>query len=565
MLRIPAPKSSRPISCAVASLLVLGVLAASPPLSHAGRFHVYSCRTPDGGSAPVDGWVGSVSGAASFALDTCGQPNGALVAALGDEASRTADSDFSEWTLGLPAGDMLAGATLWRAGDVVGGAAPNASFQFTFAGNGGKPYFDQCSFLGECVAKGSVGEPLAAANAVTVPASSLGASLSMTATCGGVAGYPCPQGKGDPNGYAAVIYLYAADLTLEQRAGPTVANVGGELATAPTVTGMSDVSFNATDSGAGVYEALFAVDGQVVQRTVPDEAGGRCRDVGQTTDGVAAFLYVQPCPAAVGAHVGLDTTRLANGQHHLLVSVIDAAGNAAAVLDRMVSVYNPPPPGVPGPPNGNGATSAATLTVRWRHARGVRLTSAYGRPQIALGRLTAAGGGPISAAQIDVESRPAGGGHAVALSEVRTGPDGSFTLRLARGVCSRTLRFSYRVRIGDPAPVASRALVLSVRAGIALDVEPRTSAVGRGIRFSGRVLGRPIPGAGKQLVLEARSPGGAWIQFKVVRTDRNGRYHASYRFRFAGPAVYQFRVVSEPESDYPYAAGSSRVLAVTER
>ena len=66
-------------------------------------------------------------------------------------------------------------------------------------------------------------------------------------------------------------------------------------------------------------------------------------------------------------------------------------------------------------------------------------------------------------------------------------------------------------------------------------------------------------------MLEARSPGGPWIEFDVVRTDARGRYHASYRFKFPGPADYQFRVLCEPESDYPFATGSSNVVGVRER
>ena len=120
--------------------------------------------------------------------------------------------------------------------------------------------------------------------------------------------------------------------------------MSGELASAPAVRGPSDLTFDATDPGSGVYEALFSVDGQVVQRTVLDDNGGRCRDVGQTTDGLPAFLYVQPCPPSVSADVPFDTTKVSNGAHHLVVSVIDAAGNAAPVLDRTVTVANPPPP-----------------------------------------------------------------------------------------------------------------------------------------------------------------------------------------------------------------------------
>jgi hypothetical protein len=51
----------------------------------------------------------------------------------------------------------------------------------------------------------------------------------------------------------------------------------------------------------------------------------------------------------------------------------------------------------------------------------------------------------------------------------------------------------------------------------------------------------------------------------VISTDSRGRYRASYSFKFPGPAEYQFRVKCEPESNYPFAAGSSNVVGVSER
>ena len=66
-------------------------------------------------------------------------------------------------------------------------------------------------------------------------------------------------------------------------------------------------------------------------------------------------------------------------------------------------------------------------------------------------------------------------------------------------------------------------------------------------------------------MLEARSPGGRWIEFDVVRTDRRGRYRDSYTFKFPGPVDYRFRARSEGEADYPYATGSSNVVRVHER
>ncbi|MGO8905159.1 MAG: hypothetical protein ACLQMH_05980 [Solirubrobacteraceae bacterium] len=357
--------------------------------------------------------------------------------------------------------------------------------------------------------------------------------------------------------------LYAADIVLEQSAGPTASNVSGELANAPVVQGSSDVAFSATDPGSGVYEAVFSVDGQVVQSTVVDENGGRCRNVGQTTDGLAAFLYVHPCAASVSADVPFDTTKVSNGPHHLIVSVIDAAGNAATVLDRQITVANP---GAPGPANGTDASAQAKLSASWKGTSRERITRAYGSSEWVDGRLTGPGGVPISGAVIEVVATPAySGAKPVTMASPRTGANGRFSMRVAPGLSSRTLLFVYRSHLGDAAPAATRTLTLQMRAGISLSIAPRTASVGRSIFFRGRLLGRPIPAGGKQLVLEARSPGSPWIEFDVIRTDGRGRYRASYRFRFAGPADYEFRVLSEPEADYPFAAGSSNVVGVHER
>ena len=383
----------------------------------------------------------------------------------------------------------------------------------------------------------------------------------------GAAEHPCQNrtnaklAKATPANYAAVIYLYAADLTLEQTAGPSASGTGGELASAPTVAGTSDVTFNATDPGAGVYEAVFTVDGKALQSTVINESGGRCRNVGQTADGLPAFLELQPCPASVSAAVGFDTTRVANGVHHLVVSVIDAAGNSAPVLDRNVTVANP---GAPGPANGVGASTQASLAARWQVTSKPTLRTGYGHQEAIRGRLADAHGMPISGALIDVSATPSySGAKGAAMASPRTGTDGRFTLRIPAGVSSRTVQLSYRAHLGDPTPVASKALKLSVRASLSLRITPRTASAGSTIRFSGRLRGGPIPRGGKPLVLEARS-GGAWIEFDVIRSDRHGRYHAGYTFKFPGPARYQFRVLCEAEADYPFAAGSSPVLDVAE-
>ncbi len=551
----------------VATSVWLGIAVA---VAFGGQYHVYSCRTPAGGVAPVDGWSGSVAGQYTVAENACPQ-GGALIAGLSDQPARTANADIATWAFAAPAWALLAGATLWRAGDAAGGGSVNALYNFWLAGPGNindpADAFVLCVGGSECpVGLGSQSDPMGPENRVRVPSANLATHLFLDASCEGEPPYKCPVGSSDSQGYTAVGYLYAADLTLEQNAGPHATGVTGELASAPTVRGLSDVAFDATDPGSGVYEAVFNVDGRVVARTVLDENGGRCRDAGQTTDGLAAFLYVQPCLASVSADVPFDTTSVSNGAHHLVVSVIDAAGNAAPVLDRMLTVANPPPPSAPGPANGMNASTQAALSARWQSTTRASFTTGYARSHTLVGRLTAPGGAPISGASVEVQARPAyAGASTVAMPSARTDANGRFSVRIPAGTSSRTLRLAYRAHLGDALPVATRTLRLSVRAGIVLRVSPRTASVGSTIRFRGRLRGGPIPQGGKQLVLEARSPGSAWIEFKVVHTDAHGRYGASYRFKFPGPADYRFRVRSEAESDFPFAPGSSNVVGVHER
>ncbi len=546
----------------VGASLAVGLLGG---VARAGEYHVYSCRMPDGESAPVDGWSGSVGAGGAwddYAVDTCAE-GGALVAALGDATVHATNVDVSTWQFSAPASARIAAATLSRAGDLQGGQVTNATYQFWLAGPERTNVFEECIFTQGCSTRGDLTNAASTANRVTVPSSNLGSAIYANASCSGGPERVCPTGMGDANGYAAALYIYAADITLEQSEGPHASGVGGELASAPTLRGAIPVSFDATDPGSGVWQAVFAVDGRVLQRTVVNDSGGRCRDVGQTSDGLPAFLYVQPCAQSVSADVAFDSTKAGNGAHRLTVSVIDAAGNAAPVLDRTVMIDNPPPP---GSPNGTNASVQARLSVRWTGTAKTSARGGFARPRTLSGRLTTVGGAPISGAAIDVRATPAyAGAKPLTMVSPRTDVDGRFSVSVPAGTSSRTLRFAYRAHLDDARAAATGALRLVTRAGVALRVSPHTARAGSSIFFRGRLRGGPIPAGGKQLVLEARSPGSAWIQFKVVRTDARGRYRASYRFKFAGPADYRFRVRSEAESDYPFAAGSSNVVGVHER
>jgi hypothetical protein len=328
---------------ASASVIFAGLLLATA--ATAGQYHVYACRTPSGEAAPADGWSPASAGAYdNYEKDTCAA-GGALTAALGDVTTHLADLDQATWTFSVPAEETMVGATLYRAGDTEGGEAPDATYEFLLAGPEENKIFSSCVFQFGCTAVGDPEVPLAAANRVAVPSANLGAHLYLSASCEGFMGVECPAGHGDASGYAAVVDLYGADVTLEQSGGPSVEEVRGPLATETPVEGLSAVLFNASDPGSGVWEMTFTIDGRLVQSTVPNENGGRCRNVGQTEDGLPAFLYLQPCPKTESAGVELDTAAISNGEHHLIATVLDPAGNSAIVLDREIDVENPVPAG----------------------------------------------------------------------------------------------------------------------------------------------------------------------------------------------------------------------------
>jgi hypothetical protein len=604
---------------ATMALLCAGVLAGG---AWAGEYHVYSCRMPDGDVAPVDGWSGSPSTASDPTENTC-NAGGSLVAGLSDGVKHEVEQDRSTWTFSAPPETTITAATLRRAGDADGGWATNATYEFWLAGPENNDVASDV--IDECVAefgcptgKGNTGSVESSMNIVTVSSEYLGTHLYANVSCAGSSKFVCPSGKGDSSGYAAVVYLYAADLTLEQTSQPKVSKIEGELAGAPTLSGTADLSFHAEDAGSGVYQAVFTVDGAEDGRVLLDENGGRCRNVGQTTDGLPAFLYLQPCAASLDADIPFDTTTLTDGTHHLVVTVTNAAGNSTVALDRKVTVSNHPstanpqqptgeesggdtnggPPAEPSPqptagggagggetnsspsppspasqlaaPNGTSASGGATLQVRWSTTAKTALAGGYGRAQTVVGQLTAPNGAPIGGALLQVLSTPGyEGARTIVLPDVRTAADGSFRLRLPAALPSSRLAFGYTSRAGLAVPDVTAGLTLTVPASLRLEVTPRTSHVGGTIVFGGTLHGAPLPPGGKQIVLEAR-PGGAgahspWRQFQVRATRAHGRYRATYRFRLPGPIVYEFRAVSPAEADFPYGAGVSNVVRVRER
>jgi hypothetical protein len=566
----------RSFSIVVVTLLVGVCLGSARPAS-AGVYHVYSCRTPAGAVAPTGGWGPSTNGPWMEVTNSC-ESGGSLTAALDGNVSHPANVSAASWVFGVPAGIRIAAAKLWRSAYARSWEAGNNSTETQLEAPGDTTtadVFSQCVRFEGCESVGSSSVPMAQENLVVAPAANLteATHLYVNASCGGGDGSSCPAVGG---GSAVSISLYAADITLADDTPPTVSNVGGSLAAGGTLSGVGDISFSATDTGSGLYEAVFSIDGHALSKQLLESGDGPCRNVGGTSDGSNAFFEVQPCPLALSDDLSFDTALAPDGSHLLNVQLFDAAGNATTIVNRQVTFANHTgvpvgagigpgsPPALRGPANGVNASDQATLTARWKSTAKATRTSRYGAKDEVMGRLTSPGGVPISGASLGVYETPSyEGARTVPLTEVRTGPAGAWTLTLPRDTPSSALRFEYRSHQNDTIPVATAALTLRVHAGIGLRIAPHITSLGHTIVFTGTLRGSPLPPGGKQLVLEASS-GGEWIQFRTIATTAKGRYHASYRFKFPGPVTYRFRAVSPHEADFPFLAGTSNAVGVYE-
>ncbi len=580
----------------LAAVLAGGVcVLAMPSLAQANSYHDFLCRIPygphAGAPAPDEGVTFPTNGTFVYAGNSC-PSGGSLYAQMTGESHPYATSASNVFT--APAGLEISGFTLWRY-ETAGPSQTDGTAETNMFYSPGPP-----SVQGLCdygCHRGTQADPLTPENEVSVgslsgthvPLSGV-TQIQWRAACGGGPGGECPpSGSSAPS---AQYEVYAADIDLVDNTPPTASDVGGPLVAGGTLTGNQSVSFEASDGQSGVYGGSLVVDGDTVVSQILNTNEGKCQSLGVTTDGQRSFEYAQPCAPSVSASLTLDTSTLAAGQHSLELIVEDAAGNQTIAYDGAITVggSSSGSPGVIGPgspaalrgaPNGANASDQATLTARWA-SRGTSsragggtgkgggtsqatLTGRYGTRERVTGTLINSAGQPITGASLDVyEVQAYEGAKTVPLAGTSTGPTGAWTLTLPATISSATLSFAYRSHVNDTVPVATDALKLNVHAGLTLHISPHTTSVGRKIFFSGSLHGAPIPPGGKQLELEASS-GGEWIQFDTIGTNAKGRYRASYRFKFPGPVIYHFRVVSPYEADFPFLSGTSNRVAVHER
>ena len=241
-------------------------------------------------------WVGRAGGAFDdYATDTCSE-GGALVAALGDATIARGKRGSCDVELQTPSDGSLAAATLWRAAR-LGAAGNNATYQVLARRHQAiADVFDECMYGPGCAGVGEPGEPMAAGNRIVVPpAQSWTDHLSSTSRARRIANDIARTAKATPTATPRPSTSTPPTSRSNRPKARRQATWAANWRARRPCQGTSDVTFSATDPGAGCTRRCSRVDGQVVQRTVLNETAAAAGTwVGRAT-GWPAFLYVQPC------------------------------------------------------------------------------------------------------------------------------------------------------------------------------------------------------------------------------------------------------------------------------
>jgi hypothetical protein len=220
-----------------------------------------------------------------------------------------------------------------------------------------------------------------------------------------------------------------------------------------------------------------------------------------------------------------------------------------------------------GPAPRRRATHLTVRLVAGSHG-GSALTVDYGTGVVVRGRLTDARGAAVAARPVAVGVRAAAGiGRGPERRRVITDRDGRFGLRLPPGT-SRHATVAFHGG-GGFAPARRRSLTLRVRAGLSLIADPTELRTGESVHLRGRVRLGPaqVSGRGKLIAIQyLERATRRWRPALVVRTDAEGRFDTSYRFRYVtGVARIRLRATAPAEGGWPFARGSSAPVTVTVR
>ena len=187
-----------------------------------------------------------------------------------------------------------------------------------------------------------------------------------------------------------------------------------------------------------------------------------------------------------------------------------------------------------------------------------------GRRVKVYGLLRTTQGQPLAGVPVVIAARPDDrGGRYRRVLTTQTDAHGRWTARLPGGP-SRTIRARYPgSAVVEPATVQAH---LTVPAGIRVRISPHVLPWAHAIHIRGHLIGRYVPHDGVALRLLVHYPHSKQpTVLLALRTNRHGAFHFRWSYHSGrGVATYPFSVASTSrETDYPYAAGTSRPARIT--
>jgi len=575
----------------IASALTVAVFLATAAPADAGQYLVYGCKTRAGKIAPTDGWSAEqTADAYSVASNGC-STGGSLGAALSGIRDQPAGARVG-WQFAAPPDTSIDYFDVWRSartitsqGDV--NATPTEYTSWPSA-NFTPDAREWCGAAWQCTARGTLTDGVVAENNFYSGQLSGITEVHFAAACAGTTTCPA-RGGGVP---MAELRIQAFQVALNDASDPTVDGVRGTLTEAGTHEGVESISFNAKDKGAGLYHSFVDVRkaGEAnftTAVTVPvDTNDGKCVELDYWAGTDREFGWRVPCKLSVAESVDLDTTKLADGTYELRVRVEDAAGNGAVVHGpRSFKIDNLPGPqpatgssspgsgpgGSGGGSSGGGGSSVATSVPASNGSRlvlsGARHRSlGFGRATEVAATLRDGAGRAISGASVAVMERMSvpGANWVPARAALTTDADGRVRWTAPPGF-SRRIRLAYRANPADASDLATTVLGLTVRSKTTLKGSRSFLRNGGTLRFTGRLLSRPVPRTGVVVELQARVEN-RWVTFNTQRTGSDGRWKASYRFRAtSGLQTYRFRARVRRDTGFPYEPSLSKRISVRVR
>jgi hypothetical protein len=524
------------------------VVGISPAPASAGEYTVPFCGQSSTGSTASWTHSSTTGGSPYFwwSSSHCGPYAGYVYRRF--EIWTVAAGASDDWTFDAPAGTYVSRLDMYQDARPRSAGAGNAISAWQ---QDGSRTTVAAATRGEVLGDTSHSFPLSGSKVVKLRASLF---CQSGGDCPGLA----PDGSYGNENYWGGAVVHLVDPSL-----PVFETVGGEGWKPAPSDGRDAVDYSVTDTGAGVKDVRFYLDGVLQATTV----------AGCTAEALT------PCPRSSTGSFTVDTTRLSEGQHDLKLIVADGSSNEETKV-QTITVRRPPQPADPSAGGNPVSTSNPSWSGSGAPAVGDQLRGGQGS-WVGTGlsfayqwmRCDADGHNCVAIPGATAVSYTAGAadvGHALQFCVTATNSGGSDTrcsTPTAAVVASHPSSASTADRPGEvttPAPPASSNLAPpstpappstsptpSVGAGavavadrghangapaadqvvLSAVTNNRTSTqkvkFGKRVPISGRLFGldgAPISGAVLSVQVQTTIPGASIADAAQVATDRNGRF-----------------------------------------